>query len=227
MFEKGLGRPLGQSVIGLASVHEQGENQSERQVDMVLCAGAAARGAERGLNFVVWNFAWDRLASRQWLQILKSCHNFKFCKKHYTWHFLKLLDKICKLWNGSNRTVGATEGMWDGRTDRRTDGVKPIYPPTTLLFGGIIMLQHELSCKFGKTAQNLNWVITLRNLSGTTMSLTNMKIKGQFGSYAIPSEIMSDYSCPAQFGNQHEIPLSYLVKKLSWHHLCPWWVMKI
>ena len=136
VFEKGLGRPLGQSVIGLTSVHKQGQNQSERQVDMVLCAGDAARGAERGLNFVVWNFAWDRLASRQWLQILKSCHNFKFCKKHYTWHFLKLLDKICKYEMDPTRTVGATEGMWDGRTDRRTDGVKPIYPPTTLLFGG-------------------------------------------------------------------------------------------
>ena len=37
---------------------------SERQVDMVFCAGAAARGAERGLNFIVWNFTWDRLASR-------------------------------------------------------------------------------------------------------------------------------------------------------------------
>ena len=37
---------------------------SERQVDTVLCAGAAAHSAERELNFIVWNFAWDRLASR-------------------------------------------------------------------------------------------------------------------------------------------------------------------
>ena len=59
-----LGRPLGQCVFRLTSAHEWGENRSERQVDMVLCAGAAARGAERGLNFIVWNFAWDRLASR-------------------------------------------------------------------------------------------------------------------------------------------------------------------
>ena len=32
--------------------------------DVVLCAGAAAQGHTRGLNFFVWNFAWDRLASR-------------------------------------------------------------------------------------------------------------------------------------------------------------------
>ena len=48
----------------LTSAHERGENRSERQVDTVLCAGAAAHGVERGLDFVVWNFAWDRLASR-------------------------------------------------------------------------------------------------------------------------------------------------------------------
>ena len=50
--------------IGLTSVHEQGENRSERLADVVLCAGAAAHGQWRGLNFIVWNFAWHRLASR-------------------------------------------------------------------------------------------------------------------------------------------------------------------
>ena len=30
----------------------------------MLCAGAAVQGRTRGLNFFVWNFAWDRLASR-------------------------------------------------------------------------------------------------------------------------------------------------------------------
>ena len=59
-----LGRPLGQCVFRLTSADERGENRSERQVDTVLCAGAAACGAERGLNFIVWNFAWDRMASR-------------------------------------------------------------------------------------------------------------------------------------------------------------------
>ena len=59
-----LGKPLGQCVFRLTSAHEQGENRSEWQVDTELCTGAAAHGAERGLHFVVWNFAWDRLASR-------------------------------------------------------------------------------------------------------------------------------------------------------------------
>ena len=30
----------------------------------MLCAGAAAQGRTRGLNFFAWNFTWDRLASR-------------------------------------------------------------------------------------------------------------------------------------------------------------------
>ena len=59
-----LGRPLGQCVFRLTSTHKRGENWSEWQVDSVLCAGAAARGAERGFNFIVWNLAWDWLASR-------------------------------------------------------------------------------------------------------------------------------------------------------------------
>ena len=68
-----LGRPLGQCVFRMTSAHERGENWSERQVDTVLCAGAAARRAERGLNFIVWNFAWDRLASRlQWNPSIKA-----------------------------------------------------------------------------------------------------------------------------------------------------------
>ena len=55
------------------------------------------------------------------------------------------------------RTVAATErtgdaGRMDRRTDRRRDGVKPIYPPTTLLCRGIIMqvncwrMQHDWHC---------------------------------------------------------------------------------
>ena len=55
-------------------------------------------------------------------------------------HFLKLLDKMDKYERDPTRTVGAiertrdagqTDGQTDGRMDRQTDGVKPIYPPTT------------------------------------------------------------------------------------------------
>ena len=39
------------------------------------------------------------------------------------------------LQSGHGRRDGRTDGRW---TDRRRDGVKPIYPPTTSLFGGIM-----------------------------------------------------------------------------------------
>ena len=73
------------------------------------------------------------------LQILKDYQNFKILQEtlHVT-HLLKLLNKMYKYEMDPTRTLGATErlGMWDGRTDRRTDWVKPIYLPTTLLCGG-------------------------------------------------------------------------------------------
>ena len=47
------GKATGTVRVRFTSEHERGENRSERQVDMVLCAGAAARRAERGLNFIV------------------------------------------------------------------------------------------------------------------------------------------------------------------------------
>ena len=51
----------------------------------------------------------------------------------HTTHLLKLFDKMYKYEINPTRTEGATERTWDaGRMDGRTDGVKPIYPPTTL-----------------------------------------------------------------------------------------------
>ena len=86
-------------------------------------------------------------------------------KTSHATHLLKLLDKMYKYEMDPTRTGGATEWTRDaGRTDRqtdgrtslenlisaamkqavphtdwRTDGVKPIYPPTTSLCGGIII----------------------------------------------------------------------------------------
>ena len=49
----------------------------------------------------------------------------------YATHHLKLLDKKYKYEKDETRTVDATERTRDaGRTDGRTDGVKPISPPT-------------------------------------------------------------------------------------------------
>ena len=56
-------------------------------------------------------------------------------------HLLKILDKMHKYEKDPTRTVGSTErtrdaGRMDRQKDGRTDGVKPIYPPTTSLCGG-------------------------------------------------------------------------------------------
>ena len=49
-------------------------------------------------------------------------------------HLLKLLDKRYKYKMDPIRTVGATEWTRNaGQMDGKTDGVKPIYPPTTSL----------------------------------------------------------------------------------------------
>ena len=67
-----LGKPLGQCLFRLTSTHERGENRSERQVDMVLCPGAAARGAERGLKFHCLKF---RLGSAGEPTICSHCYD--------------------------------------------------------------------------------------------------------------------------------------------------------
>ena len=62
-------------------------------------------------------------------------------------HDLKLLDKMYKYEMDPIRTVEGTEWTRDagrtrmdaGRMEGRTDGVYPIYPPTTSLCGGGIM----------------------------------------------------------------------------------------
>ena len=55
----------------------------------------------------------------------------------------------------STRTVGAAERTWDaeqidGLTDGQTDGVKPIYPPTTSLCGGIMNKQFVKQSQYSK-----------------------------------------------------------------------------
>ena len=57
-------------------------------------------------------------------------------------YLMKLLNKMYKYEIDPTRTLGATErtcdaGQMDGRTDRRTDGVKLIYPPPTTLLCGV------------------------------------------------------------------------------------------
>ena len=77
----------------------------------------------------------------------------KIAKKSKFWNFeinftCDTPSEVVKIWNGSNQNCrqyrADTECWKDGRTDGRTnvltdgqtDGVKPIYPPTTFLCGG-------------------------------------------------------------------------------------------
>ena len=56
---------------------------------MVLCAGVAAQGRTRGLNFFVWNFAWDRLASQ-----LYAATATTFLMKMDIFKCVSLIDEI-------------------------------------------------------------------------------------------------------------------------------------
>ena len=81
------------------------------------------------------------------LQIFKKIaktSNFNILQENlHATHFLKLFDKMYKYEMDPTRTVEATERtrdagqMRDGRTDRWTDGVKPIYPPNNFVVRGV------------------------------------------------------------------------------------------
>ena len=76
---------------------------------------------------------------------LKKFKFWKFSKKtlHAT-HLLKLLDKMYKYEKDPTRTVGATGRTRDaGGMDRQTDGVKPIYLPTTSLYKYQVPVRHK------------------------------------------------------------------------------------
>ena len=72
---------------------------------------------------------------------MSRTHISKFVKNIlYATHLLKLLDKTYAYEMDPTRTVGATErtqdvGRMDEQTDAQTDGLKPIYSPTTSLCG--------------------------------------------------------------------------------------------
>ena len=69
----------------------------------------------------------------------------------------------------------------------------------------------KLSCKFGESKWNPNWVIVLTSSSGTNNVPNEHADVDQYGSFAIPSKIMPCLSYPESLVNQNEIPvdLSY------------------
>ena len=82
-----------------------------------------------------------QIQSYKFWKIAKNAY-FKILQEtlHVT-HFLNLLDKMYKYEIDPTRTGGATEqardaGQTDGQTDRRMDGVKPIYPPNNFIVQG-------------------------------------------------------------------------------------------
>ena len=110
-----LGRPLGQCVFRLTSAHERGENWSERQVDTVLCAGAAVHGAERGLDFIVWNFAWEWLASRLYAATATTFLMKRRFKPNEKWKNAHSCDRLASEVSSHQLTLFlASKSAWEG-----------------------------------------------------------------------------------------------------------------
>ena len=83
-------------------------------------------------NMTKWNLQILKIAKHSNFEILQESLN--------TTHLLELLDKMYKY--KMDPTVGATEQTQDaGRTEGRTDRVKPIYPTTTSLCEGYNEMQ--------------------------------------------------------------------------------------
>ena len=82
----------------------------------MLCAGAAAQGRTRGLNFFVWNFAWDRLASRLYAAtattfLMKRCYITRPGRRHI-WYLLRVQSLIYVLLYSLNYCLHH-HVMWD------------------------------------------------------------------------------------------------------------------
>ena len=63
----------------------------------------------------------------------------------------------------------------------------------------------QLSCKFGESKWNPYWVIVLTSSSGINYVLNEYEENGQYGPYAIPSELKSSYSYPVSLVNKNAI----------------------
>ena len=83
----------------------------------------------------------------------------------YVTHPLMLLIICTKYGKNPSWTVDATERTRDaGRTDGRTDEVKPIYPPTTSLCGGYNKIFRQRPAEIRKCEHRLSVAISNNNL---------------------------------------------------------------
>ena len=124
------------------------------------------------------------------LRILRNCQKFKFeilQKTFHITHLLKLLDKMYKHEVDPTRTLGATELKRDvGRTDEQTDGVKPIYPPTTSLCLGYN--EFCLICNKSKSKQpetihkwkQENYITSQSGIEGLSNVIQPREITGKY-----------------------------------------------
>ena len=74
----------------------------------------------------------------------------------------------------------------------------------------------QLSCKFDESKWNPYWVNMLTSSSGINYVLNEYEDVGQYGPYAIPSEVMQCYSYPTSLVNQFESLLTLRVDELIW-----------
>ena len=65
----------------------------------------------------------------------------------------------------------------------------------------------KLSWKFGESELNHYWVIVFTSSSDTNYVPNEHKGVGQYGSFAIPSELMLYQSHPESLVKQNEIPI--------------------
>ena len=63
----------------------------------------------------------------------------------------------------------------------------------------------QLSCRFGESNWNPDWVIAPMNSFGTNHVLNDHEDLGPYDLYAMPSQIMLCYTCAASLVNQNEI----------------------
>ena len=65
----------------------------------------------------------------------------------------------------------------------------------------------KLSWKFGESKWNPHWVIVLKSSSGTNYVPNKHEGVDQYGSFAIPFELVLYQSHPESLVNQNEIPI--------------------
>ena len=73
----------------------------------------------------------------------------------------------------------------------------------------------QLSCKFDESKWNPDWVNILTSSPYTNYVFNEHEDVGQYGPYAMPSEVMPCYSYPVSLVNQLENPYWLIMLTIS------------